>query len=327
MPHLARKYAVLSIGASILTMVLKFGAFFLTGSVGLLSDAVESVVNLAAGVIALLALILAHRPADRDHAYGHGKIEYFSSGMEGLLICVAALGIAFASAQRFLHPQPIENLGAGIIVAVLAGGVNFVTARVMLRAAREYDSIVLEADARHLMTDVWTSAGMIAALAVVLVGPPSWQVLDPVLGLAMAVNIVWTGLGLVRRSVGGLLDSGLPEEEIGKIADAIYRSGGVEVGYHALRTRKSGAVRFVDFHLLVPGTMTVQASHDLCCDIEENIRAALPGAQITIHVEPREDHLSFEGSHVGGLRDGRDRSATGRRKYGEMRAASRHGGA
>lgn len=301
----ARRYAYLSIGASLLTMALKFGAFFLTGSVGLFSDAVESVVNLTAGVIALLAIVTAHRPADEGHAYGHGKAEYLSSGMEGVLICVAAAGIAYASVQRFLSPQPLEALGAGIVVATAAGAVNFAAARIMLRAAREYDNIVLEADARHLLTDVWTSAGLVAALSVMLFAPPSWQVLDPVLGFAMAVNIVWTGISLVRRSVAGLMDEGLPSREVEAIVAAIGRVAGEDAQYHALRTRRAGAVRFVDFHLLVPGSMTVQQSHDLCCDIEDAIRAELAGAQTTIHVEPREDHASFDGWKVGGLCDRR----------------------
>lgn len=299
----ARRYAYLSIGASLLTMALKFGAFFLTGSVGLFSDAVESVVNLTAGVIALLAIIAAHRPADDCHAYGHGKAEYLSSGMEGALICVAAVGIAYASVQRFLDPQPLEALGTGILVATAAGAVNFIAARVMLRAAREYDNIVLEADAKHLLTDVWTSAGLVAALGVMLFAPPSWQILDPVLGFIMAVNIVWTGISLVRRSVAGLMDEGLPPSEVDAIVGAIGQVVGEGTQYHALRTRRAGAVRFVDFHLLVPGSMTVQHSHDLCCDVEEAIRAVLPGAQITIHVEPREDHASFDGWKVGGLCD------------------------
>lgn len=286
-------------------MALKFGAFFLTGSVGLFSDAVESVVNLTAGVIALLAIVTAHRPADDCHAYGHGKAEYLSSGMEGALICVAAVGIAYASAQRFFNPQPLEALGTGIVVATAAGAVNFIAARVMLRAAREYDNIVLEADAKHLLTDVWTSAGLVTALGVMLFAPPSWQILDPVLGFIMAVNIVWTGVSLVRRSVAGLMDEGLPPREVDAIVEAIGQVAGEGTQYHALRTRRAGAVRFVDFHLLVPGSMTVQHSHDLCCGVEEGIRAVLPGAQITIHVEPREDHASFDGWKVGGLCDRR----------------------
>ncbi len=296
----ARKYAYLSIGASLLTMALKFGAFFLTDSVGLFSDAVESVVNLTAGIIALLAIILAYQPADHSHAYGHGKVEYFSSGAEGLLICLAALGISYASVNRFLNPHPIESLGVGILVAMVAGAVNFGVARIMLQAAREYDSIVLEADAKHLLTDVWTSAGLVAALAVMLFAPPSWQILDPLLGLLMSVNILWTGIGLMRRSVAGLMDEGLPAEEISQITGAITRIGGAQTGFHALRSRKSGSARFVDFHFLVPGAMTVQESHDLCCEIEEAIRLALPGAQTTIHVEPREDYASFDGGQLGG---------------------------
>lgn len=305
MPAATRRYAYLSIGASLLTMALKFGAFFITGSVGLFSDAVESVVNLAAGVIALTAIILAHRPADQSHAYGHGKAEYFSSGMEGVLICLAAVGIAYASVQRFFDPQPLTMLGAGILVAVAAGAVNLIAAKVMLRAAREYDSIVLEADARHLLTDVWTSVGLVTTLSVMLFAPPSWQILDPILGLIMSGSIVWTGMGLVRRSVAGLMDEGLPAEEISRMTAVITRVGGHDTGFHGLRSRKAGAVRFVDFHLLVPGVVTVQQSHDLCCDIENAIRAEFPGTQITIHVEPREDQASFDGNQVGGLCDGR----------------------
>ena len=224
--------------------------------------------------------------------------------MEGGLIGVAAVGIAYASVQRFLDPRPLEALGTGIVVATAAGGVNFVAAKVMLRAAREYDNIVLEADARHLLTDVWTSAGLVAALCVMLFAPPSWQILDPVLGFIMAVNIVWTGVSLVRRSVAGLMDEGLPQHEVDAIVSAVERVAGDGTQYHALRTRRAGSVRFVDFHLLVPGSMTVQHSHDLCCGVEEAIRAVLPGAQVTIHVEPQEDHASFDGLTVGGLCDG-----------------------
>ena len=295
MPKRTRKYAYLSIAASLTTMALKFGAFFLTGSVGLFSDAVESVVNLAAGIIALTAIILSQRPADGHHAYGHGKAEYFSSGAEGILVCLAAVGIAFASINRFLHPQPIAALGAGIFVATMAALVNLGTARVMLRAAKEYESIILEADAKHLLTDVWTSVALISALLIMAFTPPAWQVLDPVLGLGMSVYIAWTGLGLVRRSVSGLMDTGLPDEEIRRIMAIIQEIGGSNNSFHALRTRRSGMTRFVDFHFLVPGIMSVQKSHDLCCAIEKELAAQWPQIQITIHVEPLEDHTSFDG--------------------------------
>ncbi|NLW81836.1 MAG: cation transporter [Desulfovibrionales bacterium] len=303
MSHRARKYAYLSIAASLLTMALKFGAFFLTGSVGLFSDAVESVVNLTAGIIALMAIVHAQRPADDCHAYGHGKVEYFSSGAEGALVCCAAIGIAYASVQRFLHPQPIESLGLGLCVALVAGGVNLGTSLAMLRAAREYDNIVLEADAKHLLTDVWTSSGLVAALFIMMFAPPSWQILDPILGFVMSAHIARTGIELLRRSVAGLMDEGFPPGEIDRITEIIVRVGGSGSGYHALRTRKSGSLRFVDFHLLVPGTMTVKQSHDLCCRIEDEVERLWPQVQITIHVEPNEDYASFDGWKVGGLCD------------------------
>jgi cation diffusion facilitator family transporter len=301
-----RKYAWLSISASLLTMALKFGAFFLTGSVSLFSDAVESVVNLTAGIIALLVIVLSQRPADTNHAYGHGKAEYFSSGAEGVLICLAALGIAYASIRRFFDPQPLESLGAGIVTAVLAALVNLATARIMLRAAKEYDSIVLEADARHLLTDVWTSVGLIGALGIIYFAPPSWQILDPIMGCVMAVLIIRTGVTLVRRSFSGLMDAGLPAEDVTRMVEVITRVGGPESGFHALRTRQAGVARFADFHLLVPGRMTVQEAHDLCCAMEKELCDLFPRLQVTIHVEPREDSASFDCREVGGLCGGED---------------------
>lgn len=305
MPSLSiRGYAYLSIAASLLTMALKFGAFFVTGSIGLFSDAVESVVNLVAGGIALLAIIWSQRPADHTHAYGHGKVEYFSSGMEGVLICCAAVGIVVTALRRFVAPQPMQALDLGLILAVLAGVLNFVVARILLQAARTYDSIVLEADARHLLTDVWTSVGLVAALAILLVAPASWQILDPLLALVLAGHILWTGWSLIRQSAHGLLDQGLPAHEVEQVIAVIRRIAGVDAGFHALRTRKAGAVRFVDFHLLVPGAMTVQESHDICCAIEDALLALWPRTQTTIHVEPQEDYASFDGWKVGGLCDG-----------------------
>lgn len=297
------RYARYSVAASLATLALKFGAWGMTGSVGLLSDAVESVVNLSASLLALWALAVAHRPADATHAYGHGKAEYFSSGAEGLLILAAAGGIAGASLHRFLHPAPLANLGPGMLVAALAALVNLAAARSLLGAARRFDSIALEADARHLLTDVWTSAGMIAGLSCLLFLPPGWAVLDPLIGLAMAGNIAFTGVSLLRRSAQALMDRALPEAEIAVIAGSIRRHAGPGARFHGLRTRKAGRERFADFHLLVPGATTVQASHDLCCAIEDELRAALPGLHVTIHVEPLEDAASWDGSRVGG-RDG-----------------------
>jgi len=301
-PH-ATRYAQYSVLASLATLALKFGAWAMTGSVGLFSDAVESLANLSASLLALWALSVAHRPADDSHAYGHGKAEYFSSGAEGLFIMVAAAGIAWASLDRFHHPVPLDNLGPGMLAALLAALINLAVARAMLTAARRFDSITLEADARHLLTDVWTSAGMIAGLSCLLFLPPGWEVLDPIIGLIMAVNIAFTGFSLVRRSGRALMDHALPEAEIALIEEAIRRHAGTGTQFHGLRTRKAGRERFADFHLLVPGEMTVRASHDLCCAIEDDIRAALAGIRVTIHVEPLEDAASWDGSHVGG-RDG-----------------------
>ncbi len=297
------RYAQYSVAASLATLVLKFGAWGLTGSVGLFSDAVESLVNLSASLLALWALSVAHRPADDDHSYGHGKVEYFSSGAEGLLIMVAAVGIAWASLERFRHPAPLDNLGLGMLVALLAALINLAVARGMLAAAKRFDSITLEADARHLLTDVWTSAGMVAGLSCLLFLPPGWAVLDPAIGLLMAANICFTGFSLLRRSAHALMDHALPEAEIARIEAAIRAQAGPGTRYHGLRTRKAGRERFADFHLLVPGDMTVNASHDLCCAIEEDIQTAFPGIHVTIHVEPLEDAASFDGAHVGG-RDG-----------------------
>lgn len=297
--HTPLRYAFYSIVASLLTLTLKFTAYGLTGSVGLLSDALESLVNLTAGGIALTALVIAARPADSRHAYGHGKIEYFASAAEGGLIILAALAIAWEAWQRFQSPVDLRNLTPGLFTAVLAAAVNFGAARILLNAARRFDSITLEADARHLLTDVWTSAGLVLGLGLILI-EPSWRILDPLIAGAMAVNIVFTGVSLLRRSVAGLMDEVLPEEQMRAIEEAIAATqDGAE--YHGLRARKSGSLVFVDFHLLVPGETSVQAAHDLTCDMEEAIRARLPRSQVTVHVEPLEDDVSRDGEHVGGM--------------------------
>ena len=277
----------LSIATSLATIALKFGAYFLTGSVSLWSDALESLVNLAAALVALGALIVAERPADERHMYGHDKAEYFSSGVEGALILVAAVSIIWSAVHRLVDPQPLARLGPGIVIAFLAGAMNFATARVMLNVARQHDSIVIEADAKHLLTDVWTSAGIIGGLLVVM-AMPQWAVLDPVMAIAVGIHIVVTGVGLLRRSADGLMDAALPASEL-KRAEALIRTELPDgANFHALRTRKAGARRFLELHLLVPGTMSVLESHALCDRIEAALMAHLAKAHITIHVEPRE---------------------------------------
>jgi cation diffusion facilitator family transporter len=286
--------AQLSIAAAIGTMALKFTAFWMTGSVSLYSDAAESSVNLVAGLIALAAVTIAERPADDDHAYGHDKVEYFSSGAEGALILVAAATIVYASARRFLAPAPLVALGPGLAVAGVAAAVNWLVARAMLRVGRQYDSITIEADAHHLMTDVWTSGGVIAGLLVVMVAPPGWAILDPVIAMLVAIRIVHTGVDLVRRSVLGLMDTALPAEERQRIDQAVREVAGATADYHGLRTRKSGSRRFVDLHVTVPGATTVGEAHDLCNRIESAIGAQLANVVTTIHVEPQEDESSWD---------------------------------
>lgn len=295
-----KRYAVYSILASVLTLGLKFGAWALTDSVGLFSDATESLVNLTAAVLALTAITVALRPADTGHAYGHGKAEYFSSGIEGVLIIVAAIGIGYAAIGRFLSPLPLSNLGPGLLLALLSSAINFATAKVMLQAAKRFDSITLEADARHLLTDVWTSVGLVAGLAVLIVAP-EWKILDPIIALVMAVNIVFTGVSLLKRSVGGLMDDALPDDEIAVIVKAIQSYCGDICSFHGLRTRKSGPKRFIDFHLLVPGDTSVADAHELCELIENLIHDKLAQAAVTIHVEPLESEASYDGKAVGGM--------------------------
>lgn len=284
-------YAWLSIAAALATILLKGVAWKLTGSVGLLSDAIESFVNLAGALMALWMLTLAALPADDDHAHGHGKAEYFSSAFEGFLILLAAVSIAYAAVDRLFNPRALDAVGVGLLVSVLASAINLGTARILLRAGRQHRSITLEADAHHLMTDVWTSAGVIAGVGLVWLTGMLW--LDPVIALLVAGNIVWTGWQLMQRSAAGLMDVSLPAEGLAQIDFLLagYRRQGLE--FHALRTRQAGSRTFVTLHVLVPGQWTVQQGHDWAERIEADIRAALPHAHVTTHLEPIEDPLSM----------------------------------
>jgi len=298
-----RRYAWISIGAALGTMTLKAAAYVLTGSVGLLSDAIESVVNLAGALMALWMLTIAARGPDDEHAYGHTKAEYFSSGVEGSLILVAAISIAVAAIQRLLAPRPLEEMGLGLSVSLGASVVNLVVSRVMLRAGRRFQSITLQANARHLLTDVWTSAGVLAALgAVYLTG---WQQLDPIVALGVAANIVFTGFGIVRQSIGGLMDTALPIDERDQVRSIIERHAGDGIQYHALRTRQSGARRFVSVHVLVPGDWTVHRGHELLEQIESEIRTALPGVTVFTHLESVEDPASWDDQFLDRASHGR----------------------
>ncbi len=280
-------FAWLSVLAAVVTILLKGAAWWLTGSVGLFSDALESFVNLAGALMALSMLALAARPADEDHAYGHGKAEYFSSGVEGGLILIAAVSIGWAAIGRLLEPQPLERIGIGLAVSVVAALVNLGTALVLLRAARRHESITLRANAHHLLTDVWTSAGVVAAVGgVALTG---WLWLDPLAALVVAANIVWTGWRIVSSSIDGLMDRALPEAEIATLRRVLDRYTGPHVRYHALRTRQSGRRRFVSVHVLVPGTWSVGEGHRLLEQLEADLRAALPNTSVFTHLEPLGD--------------------------------------
>lgn len=287
-----QRYAWLSIAAAAATILLKGLAWWLTGSVGLLSDAIESFVNLAGALMALWMLALAEQPADDGHPHGHSKAEYFSSAFEGFLIFVAAVSIGYTAVERLLHPQPLEALGAGLLVSVLASVVNLVVARLLMKAGKTHRSITLEADAHHLMTDVWTSAGVIVAVGLVAV--TGWNRLDPVVALLVACNILWTGWKLMRRSASGLMDAALPEEDLARVTAVLERYRQHGISYHALRTRQAGRRSFVSLHVLVPGHWSVKDAHDWVERIEKDVRTALPGGHVIAHLEPAEDPCSMD---------------------------------
>lgn len=290
-PSLTR-FAWLSIAAAIATMLLKGVAYLVTGSVGLLSDALESLVNLAGALMALAMLAVAARPPDEEHAFGHGKAEYFSAGVEGALILIAAVSIAVTAVDRLLHPRALEQVGLGLAVSVVASLVNLGVALVLLRAARVHRSATLHASGHHLLTDVWTSAGVVVGVgAVALTG---WQRLDPIVAIVVAANIVWTGGRIVLNSVAGLMDVALPAGEIAVLRQLLDRYANEGVEYHALRTRQAGARRFVSLHVLVPPDWTVQAGHELLERIEADIRRALPPATVFTHLEPLGDPVSMD---------------------------------
>ncbi len=289
------RYAWLSIGAALATIAMKTTAYLLTGSVSLLSDAVESLVNLAGAVMALGMLTIAARPPDDEHTFGHTKAEYFSSALEGFLILAAAAAIIWTAIGRLINPRPLDQMGIGLLVSAAASAVNFVVARILMRAGKQYDSITLEADAHHLMTDVWTSVGVIGGLA--LATFTGWWVLDPLIALVVGLNIVLTGFQLVRRSVNGLMDAGLPENELEQVRSLMDRYREKNVEFHALRSRQAASRRFISVHILVPGTWSVHDAHHLAEDFEGEVRRLLGDAVIHTHLEPIEDEISILDVH------------------------------
>jgi len=286
------RFAWLSIAAAILTMGLKLVAWRITGSIGLFSDAMESFVNLIGGLMALAMLTIAKRPADEDHPYGHDKAEYFSSGVEGTLILIAALSIGFAAVNRLVTPKPIDEIGVGLAVSVVASLLNLGVAFLLLRVSRRTNSITLEANAHHLLTDVWTSVGVIAGVG--LVALTDWERLDPVVALVVAANIVWAGFRIVQRSINGLMDTAVPAEDrfsIQKVLESREKDG---VRFHSLRSRQAGTRKFISVHVLVPGDWTVHVGHQLLEGIENDIRHVVPNATIFTHLEALDDPTSWD---------------------------------
>jgi cation diffusion facilitator family transporter len=290
------RFAWLSISAAVLTIGLKTIAYFLTGSVGLLSDALESVVNLVGAMMALAMLTIAARPADEDHTYGHSKAEYFSSGVEGTLILIAAISIVITAIPRLITPKPLEQVGLGLGVSVAASLVNLVVALILSKAGKLYNSITLEADAQHLMTDVWTSVGVLAGVG--LVALTGWERLDPIVAFIVAANIIWSGVRIVRMSALGLMDTALPIKEQTLLKSILekYTQNGVE--YHALRSRQSGSRQFVSFHVLVPGKWSVQRGHKLLESIEADIRREMPNTTVFTHLESLNDPASWDDTNL-----------------------------
>jgi len=287
------RYAWLSIGTAVVTLVIKWAAWWLTGSVGLMSDALEAFVNLGAALMALWMLRVAALPPDDKHPYGLSKAEYFAAAIEGTLIVLAAAAIIASSLPRLAEPKPIETPLLGLALGTLAAAFNLAVAMLLIRAGRDNHSLTLEADGHHLMTDVWTSAGVVGGVAIVWA--TGWLILDPLIAIAVGMNIIWTGVGLMRRSVLGLLDAAIPGDdlrEIDKLFQEYARRHGV--AFHALRTRQAGARRFVTFHLLVPDAWSVKQAHQLSEEIESRIRSLVPNANLVTHIEPISDPSSYD---------------------------------
>jgi cation diffusion facilitator family transporter len=285
------KFAWLSIAAAVVTILLKLAAYWATDSVGLLSDAMEGGINLVAAGVALIALKIVEQPPDEAHTYGHDKAEYFSSGIEGTLIGVASLGIIYTAVQRLLAPQPLEQVGLGLTLAVGASAINLIVGQIQIRTGKKYDSITLEADGHHLMADVWTSIGVVVGVSLAVLTGLIW--LDAVVALLVGAKIGWDGLRIFIRSTQGLMDSAISPEERDRVEAVLRRYESVGLQWHALRTRQSGARRFISLHLLVPGAWTVQQAHDFSEHIEAEIRQRINHVTVTTHLEPVDDPVSM----------------------------------
>jgi cation diffusion facilitator family transporter len=280
------RFALISIAVGVTVLAMKFFAWWLTGSVALWSDALESVVNVATAIAALVAISYSDRPADANHPFGHHKAEYFSVVLEGVLIVIAALSILTSAWGGLLNPRPIEQPAMGLAVNLAASALNAVWATVLVRVGRSRRSMALAADGVHLFTDVATSVGVFIGLMLALA--TGWLILDPLLAAVVAVNILWQGWRLIRVSVGGLMDEAVPPDTLDRIRSVISENADGAIEAHDVRTRLAGRMTFIEFHLVVPGTMPVSESHAICDRIEKALRASVPDVHIAIHVEPEE---------------------------------------
>lgn len=287
------KYGWLAVATAAATILLKAGAWWVTGSVGLLADAAESIVNLVAAIVALVALKVAAKPADKNHHFGHTKAEYFSAAVEGIMIFVAAASIVVLAVQRLINPQPLESLGIGLVISLVAAVLNGGVAQALIRAGRKHNSITLRADGKHLMTDLYTSIGVVVGVA--LVWLTGWEILDPVVAIAVGINILVTGYSLIKESTAGLMDISMSKEDNARIRQILadHTEEG-KVDFHAVRTRESGTRQFMELHMLVPGAWTVQEGHDAMEDLIEIITGEFPEMVVTGHLEPIEDPRSYE---------------------------------
>lgn len=292
-----RKYAWLAIGTAVLTVLLKGSAWAITGSVGLLSDAAESMVNLVAAIVALISLTIAARPADDNHHFGHSKAEYFSAALEGIMVFVAAASIIYLGIERLLNPRPLESLGIGLAISMIAAVLNGIVGRILINVGSRYRSVTLRADGEHLMTDVYTSVGVVVGLGLAWI--TGWRWMDPVVAILVGVNILVTGYRLISESTAGLMDVSLSPEDnarIQAILDAHTEEDRIE--FHAVRTRESGSRQFMEMHMLVPGEWSVQRGHDVMEDLIEEIVAEFPAMSVTGHLEPISDPRSYEDMHL-----------------------------
>ncbi len=302
-PFKLTKFAYLSLAAAILTLGLKTTAYIWTNSIGILSDALETIINLISSVVLVITISISFQPPNRKYTYGQGKVEYIATALEGCLILLASFFIIAASYHRIVQRVVLSHVLSGVYVAILSALINFGVGMILIKAAKRYDSVVLEADGKHLLTDVWTTCGVVVGLGIMHFCPKHFWFLDPAFAIMVSLHIAKTGFALLKKAYLGLMDASLPEEEIKVITSIIKKVGGPRVRFHCLKTRRAGKDRFIEFHLVLPGYTTVKDSHDICCLIEQEIQKKLSNSKVLIHIEPEEDEDSWDSEIMGGRSD------------------------